>query len=220
MFMVGLYIYVSMTNYSQNERKKELVKRREVQDDFTNVITKIFDVTLQQGSKTQEDIKNIRFTAEMSKKLASLMSLDPKECNRIYEFCTIHIDQEVSFHPDGTEDEKFEKLRQQTELGSSLISRMQLERKSEDIIRATLEESDDDEFKEAMNKIQNDPSSQIILICEIYVILRSTKSFKRSFNHQKSILYMEDHCKYYFDPIIFDRFMKFSSDFDTIYTGE
>lgn len=220
LFMVVLYIYVSMTNYMQNERKKELIKRRDVQEDFTNVVTKIFDVTLQQGSKTQEDIKNIRLIADMSKKLASLMSLDPDECEKIYKFSTIHIDQEVSFHPEGTEDEKFEKLREQTELGSSLISRIQLERKSEDIIRATLEESDDDEFRQAMNKIQNDSNSQIILICELYVILRSSKSFKRSYNHSKSIMYMKDHCHYYFDPILFDRFMKFETDFDSIYTGE
>ena len=220
MFMIVLNIYVGMNNYMQNERKKELIKRREVQEDFTNVVTKIFDVTLQQGTKTSEDIKNVKLTALMAKKMASLMSLDPDKCEDIYNFSMIHIDHEVSFHPEGTEEEKFEKLSQQTELGSALISRYQLERKSEDIIRATLEESDTDEFKESMNKIQNDSYSQIILICEIYVILRSTKSFKKSFNHQKSIKYMEEHCKYYFEPVLFDRFMKFDTDFDNIYMGE
>ncbi|MBQ3253620.1 MAG: hypothetical protein IJA65_03605, partial [Acholeplasmatales bacterium] len=46
MFMLVLFIYVSMANYMQDERIKELIKRRKVQEDFTNVVTKIFDVTL------------------------------------------------------------------------------------------------------------------------------------------------------------------------------
>lgn len=52
LFMLVLYANVSMVNYMQDERKKELTKRRKVQEDFTNVVTKIFDVTLNSDRKS------------------------------------------------------------------------------------------------------------------------------------------------------------------------
>ena len=116
-----------------------------------------------------------------------------------------------------SEDERFEALRKQTELGSKIISRIQLSRKCEDIVRAALEGSDTDEFRETQRVIQNNIESEIILISELYVTMRSVKSYKRAYNHQKSIQFMENQCKVYFDPMLFDRFIKFASDFEAIY---
>ena len=42
LFMVVLYSIVSIGEFMQEERKNELIKRRQVQEDFTNVVTKIF----------------------------------------------------------------------------------------------------------------------------------------------------------------------------------
>ncbi len=219
LFMLVLYISVAMVNYMQEERKKELIKRREIQEDFTNVVTKIFDVTLNSTQMSDEDINNINILAVMSQKLSSLLGLKPDECEEIYQFSRIHIDKKVDFNANliANEDEKFEALRQQTELGSKLISRIQLQRKCEDIIRATFEESDSDEFVVQMNKIQNNQESQIILICDLYVSMRSVKSFKRAYNHKLTMNYFENHFKLYFDPVIFERFMRFSSDFENVY---
>lgn len=219
LFMLVLYISVAMVDYMQNERKKELIKRREIQEDFTNVVTEIFDVTLNSTQMSDEDINNTNILAIMSKKLSSLLGLKPDECEEIYQFSRIHIDKKVDFNSKliANEDEKFEALRQQTELGSKLISRFQLQRKCEDIIRATFEESDSDEFVVQMNKIQNNQESQIILICDLYVSMRSVKSFKRAYNHKLTMSYFEEHFKLYFDPVIFERFMRFSSDFENVY---
>ncbi len=219
LFMLVLYIYVSMAAYMQEERKKELMKRREVQEDFTNVVTKIFDVTLATNNMSDEEKKNLMTIATMSKKLASLLSLDIKKCDEIYNISKIHIDNKLNFNqsPDLSEDEKFESLRQQTELGSLMISRYQLSRKCEDIVRAALEGSDSDSFKEDIRKIQNNTESEIILICELYVTMRSVKSYKRPYNHQKAIQFMENQCKVYFDSMLFERFIRFASDFEAIY---
>lgn len=219
MFMLVLYIYVSMASYMQEERKKELMKRREVQEDFTNVITEIFDVTLSQGSISEEDKKDIHTISLMSKKLASLLSLDVKKSESIAEFAEIHINNTISFNQNNniTEDEKFESLRRQTELGSKLISRFQLSRKCEDIVRAALEGSDTDEFKSNERKIQSNKESDIILICELYVTLRSVKSYKRPYNHQKAISFITNQCIVYFDSEVYERFIKFQTDFEQIY---
>lgn len=219
LYMMVLYIYVSMASYMQEERKKELMKRREVQEDFTNVVTKIFDVTLSTNNMSDEEKKNVLTIATMSKKLASLLSLDVKKCEEIYNISKIHIDNNLNFSQSNnlSEDEKFESLRQQTELGSLMISRYQLSRKCEDIVRAALEGSDSDSFKEDIRKIQNNIESEIILICELYVTMRSVKSYKRPYNHQKAIQFMENQCKVYFDSMLFERFIRFASDFEAIY---
>ena len=219
MFMLVLYIYVSMASYMQEERKKELMKRREVQEDFTNVVTKIFDVTLSQSNISEDEKRDIHTISIMSKKLASLLSLDVKKCEVIANFAEIHINNKISFNQNSnlTEDEKFESLRRQTELGSELISRIQLSRKCEDIVRAALEGSDSDEFKSNERKIQSNKESDIILICELYVTLRSVKSYKRPYNHQKAIAFISNQCIVYFDSEVYERFIKFSSDFEAIY---
>ena len=219
LFMLVLYINVAMVNYMQDERKKELTKRRQVQEDFTNVVTKIFDVTLNSKDLSIDDKNNVEILAIMAKKLASLLGLKPDECEKIYNFTKIHTDKKIDFNDYGydNEDEKFEALRMQTELGSELISRLQLERKCEDIIRATFEGSNDDAFVNKMREIQNNTESQIILICDLYVSMRSVKSYKKAYPHKLTITYLEEQYKLYFDPVIFDRFMRFSNDFEAIY---
>ena len=51
--------------------------------------------------------------------------------------------------------------------------------------------------------IQNNQESQIILICDLYVSMRSVKSYKKAYKHNLTISYMEDHFKMYFDPQVF-----------------
>lgn len=219
LFMLVLYANVSMANYMQDERKNELIKRRTVQEDFTNVVTKIFDVTLNNQKMSDDEKHNVEILALMTKKLSSLLGLKPDECEKIYNFSKIHIDKTVDFKEEhyNNEDERFEALRKETELGSELISRLQLERKCEDIIRATFEGSNNDEFISKMSHIQNSIESQIILICDIYVSMRSVKSYKKAYNHKLTINYLQEHFKIYFDPIIFERFIRFSNDFEAIY---
>ena len=219
LFMLVTYISVSMTNYMQDERRKELIKRRKIQEDFTKVVTKIFNVSINNNDYSEEEIKNVEVLSEMVRKLSSLLALKPEDCQKVYDFSRVHIDKHVDLI-DGkykNEDEKFEVIRTQTELGSLLISRLQLERKCEDIIRATFEGSNNDDFIKRMRNIQNNQESQIILICDLYVSMRSVKSYKKAYKHSLTMSYLEEHFKYYFDPIIFDRFIRFSDDFEKIY---
>ncbi len=219
MFMLVLYIYVSMSNYMQDERKKELEKRRKVQDDYTNVVTQIFDVTLAVEKATEEEKKEADIIAIMVKKLSSLLSIAPEKCEEIVEYSRLHIDKKVdfSFQNIQSDEEKFLAIREQTELGSRLISRLQLKRKGEDILRATFEGSDDDNFIRHEREIQNALESEIILICDLYVSMRSVKPYKKAYNHKNTIAYMEKSFKIYFDPMVYDRFTRYSSDFEKIF---
>lgn len=220
LFSAVLYIYVSMAIYMQEERKKELIKRRRVQEDFTNVVTKIFDVTLSDSiSLDEEERRNITIISIMTEKLASILSFDTKKIKALVEFSKIHMDRSVSFDNSNitNEDLKFENLRLQTELGSTLISRLHLTRKSEEIVRSVLEGSDSPEFITKTRDAISDVDFQIVLICEIYVTLRGVKSYKKAINHKKVMEYFDSKFKIFFDPVVYDRFFRFNSDFETIY---
>ncbi|MDE5547010.1 MAG: hypothetical protein K2I88_06050 [Anaeroplasmataceae bacterium] len=220
-YMLVLYSIVTMSGYMQEERKKELMKRREVQEDFTNVVTKIFEVTLDNSSRSEEDKQNIYIVSKMSRRLAELLSLSDEEIHMIDTQSKIHIEQSVSFSPDASmnEDEKYALLKEQTNLGSIIISRLQLERKCENMIRSTFEGSNTEEFIARMNSIQNEIPAQIILICELYVTMRSIKSYKKAYSHKVTMQYLSEHFNVYFDRNVFERFDRFKDEFEKIYDG-
>ena len=222
LFMVVLYSIVSIGEFMQEERKNELIKRRQVQEDFTNVVTKIFDVTLDRASRNNDDYENIIIVSKMASNLGRLLNLNESEVNEIEQIAKIHVEKQVNFisTAGGNEDEKFALLKEQTDLGSIIISRLQLERKCEDIIRSTFEGSNNEEFVKKMKKIQNEISSQIILICELYVTMRSIKSNKKAYNHKLTIQYMTDQFRVYFDGDIFEHFLRFKDQFEEIYEND
>lgn len=222
LFMIVLYSIVSIGEFMQEERKNELIKRRQVQEDFTNVVTKIFDVTLDRASRNNDDYENIIIVSKMASNLSKLLNLSENEINEIEQIAKIHVEKQVNFisTAGGNEDEKFALLKEQTDLGSIIISRLQLERKCEDIIRSTFEGSNNDEFVKRMKKIQNEVSSQIILICELYVSMRSIKSYKKAYNHKLTIQYMTDQFRVYFDGDIFEHFLRFKDQFEEIYEND
>ncbi len=217
-FMLVLYSIVSMSGYMQEERKKELMKRREVQENFTSVVTKIFDATLADSSRSEADKNSILLASVMARRLAELLNLPEEECLQIETFAKIHVERTVNFIPQGaSEDEKFEMLKEQTDLGSIIISRLQIERRLENIMRAPFEGSDTEEFILSMKSVGFDTPTQIIMICDLYVNMRNIKSFKKALNHKLSMQYMTDRFKIYFDDNIFERFVRFGDEFEKIY---
>ncbi len=157
----------------------------------------------------------------MAKRLAELLSLPQNEIDMIETTAKIHIEQSVKFVPgeNMNEDEKYSLLKEQTNLGSIIISRLQLERKCETIIRSTFEGSDTNQFISRMNSIQNEASAQIILLCELYATMRSVKSYKKAYNHKVTMQYMSEHFSVYFNGEIFERFERFKDEFEKIYDG-
>lgn len=218
-FMLVLYAIVVVSVYMQEERKQELIKRRSIQEDFTRVVREIFEVTLSNKKRSEEELKQIEIEAIMSKKLGSYLGLSPGINEEIAEFCAIHVDKHVDLptHINYDDDLQFEGLQKQTVLGSTIISRLELERKGEDIIRAHMEGSNSEEFLTRMKTIQNNTNSQIIMLCEMYVSLRSIKSYKKAFNHRISMERLVEQYQPYFDSLIFERFVKFQDDFEKIY---
>ena len=91
------------------------------------------------------------------------------------------------------EDEnKFEILkRKKLHLGTQIAKRLQLAQKAEDIARAHVEGVATISFTQEMNEIQPQIESQIILLCDLYVTMRSGKSYKRPYPNQTTVTLFE-----------------------------
>lgn len=216
-FTIVLYIIISIAQYMQEERRKELVKRQEVQDDFTKVVTDMFNITLNQNKISEADAKHIELVSVMSERFAEILGLSLLESDEIRTFARIHIDKKVDMDISQITDKdlQFAHLRNQTSLGNQIVKRLELERKCEDIIRA--HEEGFNEESSAANKTKLDEREQIILISDMYISLRSVRSYKRPLPHNISMNLMNNEFSGYYDEYIFERFVRFQDEFEKIY---
>ncbi|MFA5720450.1 MAG: hypothetical protein WC939_05280, partial [Acholeplasmataceae bacterium] len=84
-FSMVVYAIVSIGQYMQDERRNELIKRREVQHDFTTITSDLFKVVLSSKSSFL-DTQHFKLVSLMSVKLASLYGVDEDNINRIKEY--------------------------------------------------------------------------------------------------------------------------------------
>ncbi len=221
-FFAVLYITVFLASRMQEQRKTELLKRQNVQDAFVDVVVNLFDSTLQDSAITSQEKLEAPLLEDMVVKLSQLWGMDTNEVERSKDFATIHYKGEVDFDVSSIEDtdKKFEMLESQTELGNNIIRRLQIRRKSIDIYRAGLEGWNDEDFKRSVKSVtEGDYMYQIVLLCDLYILFRNVRPFKRTFNHQQALDRFETEYHWYFDRELLDRFIKFSNDFNDIYVN-
>ena len=68
--MIVIYAIVSIGSYMQEQRKLELMKRREVQDDFTLIVSDLFNVVLS-SKKNFLDKLHVDLVSIMSQRLST-----------------------------------------------------------------------------------------------------------------------------------------------------
>ena len=64
---------------------------------------------------------------------------------------------------------------------------LQLNQKSEDIVRMHFEKTIDQNFTEKMKRVQRSQEGQIILLAEIYDVLRRERNYKSALKHKRAI---------------------------------
>ena len=217
-FMLAIYVITAIGEKMSNERVAELNKRKEIQEDFKNVVTNLYDVLLETKVGYDDNSGQLPLLANMVAKLASLYSLSPQKCEEIVDFALYNKNHQLNLTiEEGSVEVQFETLREQTSIGFIVAKRMQLSQKCENIVRAHIEGWNNQEFQIKMLNMQNNIESQIILICDMYIALRSVKSYKRPYPHKHVIEYLEKEFKIYFNNDLFNRFIKFEKDFETMY---
>lgn len=223
-FNVGLYSSVTIGEMMNSKRKEELIKRRDMEHDFKAVVGDVFDVIGVFNSHTinqnQEDAHRV---AEIASRLANVLGLSNRICTEIYDYTVIHVDkvQDLSIleyeSKDTLNENDYKIIREKTILGSVIIKRLQLNQKSEDIVRAHFEKTNDPSFIERMKRIQRSQEGQIILLAEMYDILRQQRNYKNQLKHKRVIDLLMLEFKEYFEPYILDRFLKYQLEFEAFY---
>ena len=223
-FNIALYSSVSIGQMLNTKRKQEFVKRREMEQDFKAVVGDVFDVIGVFNSHTiNQNKEDAHRVAEIASRLGSMLGLSSNICTEIYDYSTIHVDhvKELSIleyeAKDVLDERDYQRIREKTILGSVIIKRLQLNQKSEDIVRAHFEKTADPNFIEKMKRVQRSQEGQVILLAEIYDILRQTRNYKNEFKHKRAVDLLQLEFKEYFEPYIVDRFLKYQLEFDAFY---
>ena len=223
-FYIALYSSVSIGEMMNNRRKEELVKRRSMETDFKAVVGDVFDVIGVFNSNTINQSKeDAHRVAELASRLASVLGLSSNVCTEIYEYSVIHIDKVVDLSileyetKEVLNERDYQIIREKTILGSIIIKRLQLNQKSEDIIRAHFEKTVDSGFTERMKRVQRSQEGEVILLAEMYDILRQSRNYKNKLKHKRVVDLLQLEFKEYFEPYILDRFMKYQLEFEAFY---
>ena len=223
-FYIALYSSVSIGQMMNNKRKEELIKRREMEKDFTAVVGDVFDVIGVFNSHTINQTRSdVHRVAELASRLANILGLSSNVCTEIYEYSVIHLDKvkDLSIlEYEGKEtltERDYAVIREKTILGSVVIKRLQLNQKSEDIVRVHFEKTVDSNFIEKMKRVQRSQEGQVILLAEIYDVLRQERNYKSELKHKRAVDLLQLEFKEYFEPYILDRFLKYQMEFEAFY---
>ena len=225
-FNIALYSSVAIGQMMNDKRKLELIKRRDMESDFKAVVGDVFDVISVFNSDTYlagETEKAAIRVAEIASRLGNVLGLSPNVCTEIYEYSKIHVDRTGDLSIEDYDQKEvltesdYSDIRDKTILGSVIIKRLQLNQKSEDIIRAHFEKNATPEFKERMKRVQRSQEGQIILLAEMYEILRQQRNYKTELTHKRALELLHLEFKDYFEPYILDRFIRYSSEFEDYY---
>lgn len=220
LFYFVVYAIVSMGQYMQQERKYELMRRRQVQGDFSHIVTDLFSVVFSKSDHLL-DSRHAHHVKALSLKLANDIGLTEQVRVELGQYVMIHLQyQEIKDIVGSSQqisENGYQKLKEKTELGSMIAKRLQLAQKCEDIIRAHTEGANSEVFVESMILIQPETLSQVILLCDMYVTLREVKSYNRPKNHASVMQMIEKEFHVYFEPRIIERFMKFEDEYNTIF---
>jgi len=222
LFMIVLYINVSISQYLLEERKKELAKRKEVENDFIDTVSNLFKIEFESFYVSEEDIYESDLVASMAQKLSSYLGYSPKKCDEIAVYSKSYLNNNIDISKIKTienKDLQFERLRNETIEGAIVIKREASKKRYEELVRKYIQGSVSEEYSEKMKKIYQSEEDQIIGICEVFISLRALRNYKRPKTKEETINILTKDFRQYFDSIIFERFMNFIDKFDDMYVN-
>ncbi len=223
LYMVILYSITAIGQYMQQKRKEELIKRQNVQNDFKRIVSELFNAVLGNKTKLNDELKYIDLLKKMSINLANKLMFNKNELEILKEYSDIHIKEYdtinnlFSLDNKMLNEQEFEELKIKTETGEKIVKRIQLKQKCEDILRAHTEGYYNDGFILNMNQIQKNKISDIILLCDLYISLRSFKNYKRPYPNRRTMDLLDKEFRCYFDLELLNTFFKFGNEFETMF---
>lgn len=221
-FMLVLFATVSISQYMAEGRRKELIQKMEVQNDFINITKLLFNVIIT-SSKDLLDLKHIQKILDISNMFAPLCGFSEEKIKELKEYILItkrinEVERLTEVNQENVLSD-FESLRKNAKLGALISKRIQLAQKCENIARAYEEERIDYLFVINENKIQPDKMANLILLVDLYITQRQALSYKRPSNHETTMKAFEQCLHQFIDEDIYNRFKHFHEKFEAIYNN-
>ena len=220
-YFAGLYSSVIISEYIAQQRRSEFTKRVDVESNFVDVVKSVFEAVKVYNSNANEVVQAIsaRKVSNVAKELAIAMNYDQKTIADIVDYAKVHSEKMKLLSLDDNEfsDENFDDIMKKTELATRIIKRLQLVKRSEDILDAVFTNQVTSDFKYNMTTTLNDKISQIIVISEIYVALRSDRANHKALNHIRAVELISNGFDIFFTPDLVLRFNKFNREIGIAY---
>lgn len=219
MFFIVLYAYVSISEYIQNERVKEMKDKNSIHDSFLKTSSDLFSVVLS-SSKQLVKKEHLEMVLKISLELAKKAGFNQNDINKLADYCLCILDTKILDNLTNYEfikELEFEQLQKQANKGSIIAKRLQLAQKCEEIARASEEERITKDFIKNQNEIQKNKFSQVLLLADLYVTMRSANSYKRPISHLNVIDRFDKQLKYFVNLSLYERFKDFNQVFEKIY---
>ncbi len=223
LFIFVITSMVFFSEYMDKERKTELKKREELENEFQNVLWDVFDTIDDFSQVTQDDELSSEYvTSLMVKRLGMLLKYDEEKCNDLFNFAiVIGVNTDFDFNYSDTDKKDilkdYQKIRYKLDIGNRLLRRTRIRIKCESMVRSRFESwFVSDNFRKLKAEDSN-IDNQIVLLCETYVTLRDRQSFKKALPHVKAIKEITDNFAHFFDEEVFNTFIENHVEFEVIY---
>ncbi|HLT00266.1 MAG TPA: hypothetical protein VK005_02130 [Acholeplasma sp.] len=214
------FIIVSIGQSIQEERKKELSKRREVQADFTHIVRNLFNVVFQSAQSLLDQVHAKR-VATVASKIAVYYNLDEELKLEMEKYSLIHLKfdeiKDLMMDTEGYNEQTYDLIKAKTDLGSKIGKRLQLAQKTNEVLRRHIEGDANEAFIEDMRKIQPEINAQILFLADCYISIRSVSSFHRPYSHQQAIQFFQKELITYFDYNLKETFLKYNEEINELY---
>lgn len=223
LFIFVITSMVFFSEYMDKERKNELKKREELENEFQNVLWDVFDTIDDFSQVTENDeLSNEYVSALMAKRFGFLLKFNEQKCDELFNFAIVigvNTDFDLHYSDDDKENllKDYGKIRYKLGIGNMLLRRTRIRIKSEAMVRSRYESWF---VSENFKKIKAEDSSienQIVLLCEIYVTLRDKQSYKKALPHVKAMKEITDMFNHFFDETLLNTFVKNHVEFEVIY---
>lgn len=218
-FNMVIYSIVSIGEFLLDERRREALRRTEVQEDYSSTVTDLFQIILTMKTDFLDN-QNSFLVYEMSNRLAEISGFDRESKQYLKDYTNIHLQinaiEEVSTE-ELVKNLSSTELKEKTDLANQIAKRIRITRMSDNILRTVLQGTLEREYIQEIKKTQEDLISQIILMSELYIGMRSTKSYKRPVTHQATLDLFKSDFKALFDEKLLERLIIFQEDFKELY---
>ena len=221
-FFAALYSSASIFHFVSEERKSEFNRRIDVETNFKDVVDSVFEAV--KAYDASKDPFELRLSsvkvASVAKELALSLNFPTSTVMEVNYMATVHAEKLTELDLSGVteiNENNFEGVLEKTKLATTIIKRLQLSKKAEDIVYRYFQGMLDKRFVYKMLLSPNDYVPNIILLSEIYCILRSDTSYKKALTHQRSVELVENGFNIFFDQNLITRFVKFNHEIQIAY---